>query len=153
MEPNENIPGVTFYVMRSSLKERIGSVVLDATVNDPDLWQEVLTKLNNLRVYTVADLTTAMIEVLQEENKEAKEGHAREVAALREKLERAQQRLSFYEAKERQDKELFEELSKLAGSLSSNCGVDSPHGLQRDRETHAGDVRPPGQGGGVDAER
>jgi hypothetical protein len=113
MEPTDKLPGVTFYVERSSLRDRHGSVVLNASVEDPELWNEVLAKLDNFRIYTVGDLSTAIIEVLQEENKAGKEVHARETAELRARLERAEQQLSLYQAREREEDKLSAELAKL----------------------------------------
>lgn len=150
MEPNEKLPGVTFHVVRSSLQERLGVVVLDASVNDPDLWQEVLTRLDELRIYTVSDLSTAMIQVLQEDNRELKEATDKEITQLRERLERAHQRLSFYEEKERKEQELLQSLHQLALPVNPIATVESPYGLQRDRAAHEGDVRPSDEGGGVD---
>jgi len=150
MEPNEKIPGVTFHVVSSSLKNKTGKVVLDAVVNDLDLWPEVMTRLDELRIYTVSDLTTAMIEILQEENRELKESADKEVTRLREELERASQRLSFYEEKERKEQELVRALTQLQLPVTPMATVDYPHGLQRDREAYSGDVRPPDEGGGVD---
>lgn len=113
MEPMNKLPGLTFYVDASSLKDGHGSVRLSATVKDIDLWDQVIKKLNNFRVYTVSDLSTAMVEVLQEESKEVKETHARELADLREKLERAEAALSHYQAKEKEEIRLAAELKKL----------------------------------------
>jgi len=94
MEPVPKLPGVTFHVQRSALREKAGEVTLDATVEDPDLWEKVLKKLDGYRVYTVSDLQTALVEVLQEEAKDEKTAHARELAAVREELERTKQELS-----------------------------------------------------------
>jgi hypothetical protein len=113
MEPVNKLPGLTFYVDASSLKDGHGSVQLSATVKDFDLWDQVIKKLDNFRVYTVSDLSTAVMEVLQEESKEEKEAHAREVAGLRERLERAEAALSHYQLKEKEELRLAAELKKL----------------------------------------
>lgn len=97
LQPNEKLPGVTFHVNSSRLQGKIGYAVLDAQVEDVDLWDKVLAKLDKFRVYTVTDLQTAMIEVLQMDEKEEQERHAIEVESLRSELERVKQRLSVLE--------------------------------------------------------
>jgi hypothetical protein len=113
MDPTDKIPGVTFFVQSSSLRDKQGQVQLDATVNDTELWDEVLRRLNGHRIYTVSDLTSAMIDVLQEDNRVMREEHTREVAALREQLQQAQQRVSFLEESSKRERPIVEELRKL----------------------------------------
>jgi hypothetical protein len=113
MEPNEKLPGLTFHVEGSSLQKKHGRVQLDATVNDLDLWDEVLKKLDGFRVYTVSDLQTAMVEILQDDQKQMKESHDQEVQALRQELERLRQRCSVLEQYERDAAQMELELAKL----------------------------------------
>ena len=113
MEPNEKLPGLTFHIESSSLQEKHGRVQLSASVNDLDLWEEVLKKLDGFRVYTVADLQTALVEILQDEQKETKTVHEQEIESLRQELEHAKQRLSVLEKFEREAAQLEMELAKL----------------------------------------
>jgi hypothetical protein len=113
MEPNEKLPGLTFHVESSSLQKKHGRVQLDATVNDIDLWEEVLKKLDGFRVYTVADLHTALVEVLQDDQKQMKEEHDHEVQQMRQELERLRQRCSVLEKYEREAAQMEMELAKL----------------------------------------
>lgn len=113
MEPIKKLPGVTFYVQHSLLNDKAGRVLLDATVEDLELWEEVTKKLDGFRVYAVTDLQAAVVECLQEENKEVKSAYAREVAALREELERAKQRISLLEKEAEEHSKFNEELKKL----------------------------------------
>ena len=113
MDPVDKLPGVTFYIRHSALTAKVGAVTLDAVVEDPDLWEHVLKKLDGFRVYTVADLQSALIECMQEENQEAKSTHARELATLREELERNKQRISMLEKAAEEHTKFNEELRKL----------------------------------------
>lgn len=113
MEPNEKLPGLTFHVESSSLMDKHGRVQLDATVNDGALWDEVLKKLNGFRVYTVADLQTALVEVLQEDQKQMKDTYEQHIQSLTQELERARQRISVLEKYEREAAQLELELAKL----------------------------------------
>lgn len=121
MDPTAKLPGVTFHIQHSALRDKAGSVTLDATVEDIDLWEKVLKKLEGFRVYTVADLQTAMVECMQEENRDEKTAHVREVSMLREELERSKQELSLLKSRQeamdeerKRFKQFEEELSKLA---------------------------------------
>jgi hypothetical protein len=113
MEPNEKLPGLTFHVENTSLQDKHGRVQLDATVNDIGLWDEVLKKLDGFRVYTVADLQTALVEVLQEDQKNMQDGYEQKVQHLTQELERARQRISVLEKYEREAAQLELELAKL----------------------------------------
>ena len=44
MDPTAKLPGVTFHIQHSALRDKAGSVTLDATVEDIDLWEKVLKK-------------------------------------------------------------------------------------------------------------
>lgn len=110
MEHDDKIPGVTFAVEDASLfppppkkgapKEQqhavaLGRVLLSATVNDLDMWKEAVDKLRNLRVYTVEDLATEMIEISQERAKRAEEALARTIQEKDAEIARLKQQVSF----------------------------------------------------------
>lgn len=121
MEPVNKVPGLTFHVEKASLKEKHGNVVLEATVNDSDLWDEVLKKLEGLRIYAVADFQTALVECLQDEVRDEKSARAKEAALMREELERTKQELSVLKARQaemdeenKRFKDVEEELKKLS---------------------------------------
>ena len=113
MEPNNKLPGLTFHIESSSLQQKHGRVQLDATVNDADLWDEVLKKLDGYRVYTVADLHTALVEVLQDDQKQMKEEHKQTMQQMQQELEYLRQRCSLLEKYERDAAQLELELAKL----------------------------------------
>ena len=87
MDPVKKVPGLTFHVEHSELKSKLGIAELHADVEDPDMWDAVLEKLDGYRVYTVKDLQESVLEVLQSENKEEKAEHARREEAMRQELE------------------------------------------------------------------
>ena len=97
MEPVNKVPGLTFHVEHAELSARLGKAEVHADVNDPDMWEKVIEKLDGFRVYTVEDLVSSVVSVLQDENKEAKTEHAKQVEALRQELGHAKQRVSFLE--------------------------------------------------------
>ncbi len=97
MEPITKLPGVTFFVDRSSLTGRVGRVVLNAEVNNPDLWSKVVAILENFRVYTIENLQVAVVRTLQEENQEERERAARDKAHYTAENERLLQRVSILE--------------------------------------------------------
>ena len=113
MEPNDKLPGLTFHVESSSLQQKHGRVQLDATVNDIDLWEEVLKKLDGFRVYTVADLQTALVEILQDDQKQMKGEYDKQMRALTQQVEYLKQRCSVLEKYERDAAQLELELAKL----------------------------------------
>jgi gamma-glutamylcyclotransferase (GGCT)/AIG2-like uncharacterized protein YtfP len=97
VEPVNKLPGLTFHVETAQLTNKLGKAEIHADVNDVDMWEQVITKLDGLRIYTVEDLATSVMEVLQTENKEEKMAHARQTEELRQQLETLKQRNSFLE--------------------------------------------------------
>jgi FtsZ-binding cell division protein ZapB len=96
MEHSSKLPGVTLYLVKSELKQAPGAdgnrhatLHLSAKVEDTAIWDRVVEKVNGLRIYTVSDLATALIEVTQMEAKEALE----KSTAEKEKLQQENQRL------------------------------------------------------------
>ena len=108
MERDESIPGVTFSVMDATLfppppkkgknqehAVALGKVVLSATVNNLDTWKEAVDKLRNLRIYTVEDLATEMIEINQQRAKRAEETLARVIQEKDAEIAKLKQQVSF----------------------------------------------------------
>ena len=78
---NENrIPGVTLWLEDGSLlppgdkqtKEfkAHGRIILSATISDFGVWDDVVEKVNGMRIYSVDDFKSEMIEMLQEDKEE-----------------------------------------------------------------------------------
>lgn len=110
MEREEGLPGVTFTVedatllppppKKSAPKDQehavaLGKVVLRATVNNLDVWKEAVDKLRYLRIYTVEDLATEMIEISQERAKRAEEALARVIQEKDAEIAKLRQQASF----------------------------------------------------------
>lgn len=93
MKPEERIPGVTFHLESAKQLPSVeykahGLVTLKADIDDFDVWDEVVGKLNGLRIYEASDLNTEMIEMLQEDNNRL-EGEVEQLKeAAREREER-----------------------------------------------------------------
>jgi predicted RecB family endonuclease len=81
------------------------------------LWDQVIEILDGYRVYTVEDLHTSILEVLQDEAKEEKTMHAKKEEQMRQELEHLRQRCSVLEGKEQELARLRAELSGL-GNLT-----------------------------------
>lgn len=106
MEHDERIPGVTFRLTRADKKppidpkkhKAIGYVELTAEINDFMVWEDVLQRLNGMRVYTVENLAEEMISVAQNRAREAERDLEVKNQALQAELEKAKQNLSFTKA-------------------------------------------------------
>jgi hypothetical protein len=79
-EHEEQVPGVTFWLVNSSLGASQGDekyrvkLSLDCAVNDDELWQEVEKKFKEgFRIHTVPDFHVEVIDVMRAELKAAKE--------------------------------------------------------------------------------
>jgi hypothetical protein len=110
MEHDDKIPGVSFSVDDATLLPpppkkgaakgqehavALGRVVLRATVNDLNVWKEAVDKLRNLRIYTVEDLATEMIEISQERAKRAEETLAKVIQEKDAEIAKLKQQVSF----------------------------------------------------------
>lgn len=101
MQSEDSLPGVTFRLVRAeklppavmpNCKAR-GTVELAAEIYDFDVWDAVLKKLNNMRVYTVGNLAEEAISVVQKRAEKQEEEHKVKVAKLQSDLEWAQRKL------------------------------------------------------------
>jgi succinylglutamate desuccinylase len=64
-------------------------------VNNLDTWKEAVEKLRDLRIYTVEDLTTELIEINQERARRAEETLARVIQAKDAEIAVLKQQASF----------------------------------------------------------
>ena len=103
MEHNEQLPGVTFRLDRADKlppinpkkHKAIGRVELHADINDFEVWDEVLSKLSGLRIYTIENLAEEMVNVTQKKAKETEQALSARNQELKAALERVKQELSF----------------------------------------------------------
>jgi glutamyl-tRNA reductase len=98
MKHDEKIPGLTLRMVQADLKNGHGTLHLTATVNDIPTWEEVVGRLNGMRVYTVEGLAEEMINVAQKRARQVQEESRKEVLALRLELEKLKQQVSFTKA-------------------------------------------------------
>lgn len=68
-----DIPGVTFYVLSSNkagstTHKAIGTVSLRATIDNLEIWDEVIRRLNGYRVFSVDDFNSQIAIALRSEN-------------------------------------------------------------------------------------
>lgn len=94
MEHDGRIPGVTFHLDKAALGPSVehkaqGKVILMADVDDFDMWEEALKHLGGMRVYSVDDFKSELIEMLQEDTK----ARDKEIGRLRVELNEQTQRL------------------------------------------------------------
>jgi SPX domain protein involved in polyphosphate accumulation len=114
MAGTNKLPGVTFGVEYSALTEKRGVVHIGAFVEDEELWQKVLKKLNGMKLYAGVSLEQAFVESLEQDLEKVKKEHEAEVMNLRRELEQAKQRLSVLEKKNAEFEEFEEALRALA---------------------------------------
>jgi len=106
MEHDERIPGVTFRLTRGDKlppidpkkQKAMGEVALTAEINDFGVWEEVLERLNGMRIYTTDNLAEEMVNVAQEKTVKLRTAFEVEINLLKASLERRTQQLSFAEA-------------------------------------------------------
>lgn len=94
MEHDGRIPGVTFHLDKADLGPSVehkaqGKVILMADVDDFDMWEEALKHLGGMRVYSVDDFKSELIEMLQEDIK----ARDKEISRLNVELNEQTQRL------------------------------------------------------------
>jgi len=122
MEPVEQIPGVTFRLEKARQLPPPpnegcvagGEVVLRATIQDLDLWEQVIRQLQLLRIYTVKNLAEQMVTVSQKRAREAEEKLARVQTSSGGELEQLRQRVSFLEYENRQLRDANERWAEWA---------------------------------------
>jgi len=71
MAVEENIPGVVFYLEKATSRgapngQEIGQVVLEAHINDVEVWEEAKKRLSELKIHTVDDVKSELIDMFKE---------------------------------------------------------------------------------------
>ena len=127
MKPEERIPGVTFHLesakqLPSVTYKAHGLVTLKADIDNFDVWDEVVGKLNGLRIYEASDLSTEMIEMLQEDNNRLEGELAQLKEEAREKEERHNASVAALEFQTRKDQAELEYLRELKAQLDALSG-------------------------------
>lgn len=119
MEHDERLPGVTFYVESAEKlptdpggQVKRGRVILEANINDFDVWDAVTKKLNGWRVYEGSDLSQAMVEAAQSRRRRAEEEAEKLRQETDSELQQLRQKLSFSEDEIRQLRKSLAEYQK-----------------------------------------
>jgi hypothetical protein len=141
MDTEDRIPGVTFYVGGSDLTKSgsnyIGKVELEAHVTSLDMWEEVLRKIDKLKIYEAQDFHTTMVELLQEDSKqlklnlggmekvlaEVKEEKEQQVSFLKKEVAKVTLRMKKAEAEKSLMVEELERLRVLEKQISNLAGI------------------------------
>ena len=104
MQHDEKIPGVTFFLKKGEQqppanKDHLarGEVILSCEITDLEVWKEVLEKLNGLRIYTVSDLSEAMVAISQKKYAELEAEFHKYKIALNSQLQQLRQKVSLLE--------------------------------------------------------
>lgn len=104
MEHDDEVPGVTFRMVSAqkgppSCEEHVFTAVvtLRAEVADQAVWDEVVSKLSPLRIYSVANLAEELVAVTQKRATEAQMLAIKRIGELEAQLARANQKISFYD--------------------------------------------------------
>lgn len=104
MQRKENLPGLTLYVKEKELtpcagKEftSAGFITLRAEVNDLDVWDKVVEKLEGMVIYTVNDLTGAVIQAAQRRANRAESAAMKTMEEARQRVDELEARNSFLE--------------------------------------------------------
>jgi hypothetical protein len=105
MQHDEKIPGVTFHLQKGEQlppanDEHLarGEVILGCEIHDLEVWKDVLEKINGLRIYTVSDLSEAMVSISQKKYRQLEEDFHKykiQVNTQLEELKAANSRLEF----------------------------------------------------------
>lgn len=107
-EHEEQVPGVTFWLVSSALMGSQGNekyrvrLHLDCAVNDDELWQEVEKKFKEgFRIHTVPDFHVEVIDVMRADLRAYKEKNQileRQVAQEKDRREQAERELEKFRA-------------------------------------------------------
>jgi ABC-type phosphate transport system auxiliary subunit len=132
MDIDERVPGVTFAVEGSSITatsrpgEFLGKVALRGTVTDIPLWEEVVKKLQDRRIYSSNDIGEELRLLLKEEIKQKDEELAQTKRQLHQEEQRHQSDVSRLEAQHRDDQlelsALRIELDRLHAMFAATSG-------------------------------
>ncbi len=98
MQHDEKIPGLTLRMVQADLKNGHGTLHLTAIVNDIPTWEDVVARLNGMRVYTIEGLAEEMINVAQRRANQVQEDSRKEVLNLQVEVEQLKQQVSFTKA-------------------------------------------------------
>lgn len=80
---NQELPGVIIRFRSAELSKaankKIVKVTLDAEVNDEAVWEVARQKLDGMKIYTVNDFQTGLLDAMRQENKQL-EARSQELA-------------------------------------------------------------------------
>jgi hypothetical protein len=100
----EDLPGITLYIKEHELTPCVGKVyksagfiTLRAEVNDLDVWDRVVEKLDGMTIYTVNDLTGAVIQAAQRRANRAEKQAMKSMEDARRVVDELEARNSFLE--------------------------------------------------------
>jgi hypothetical protein len=101
----EDLPGITLYIKEHELTPCVGKVyksagfiTLRAEVNDLDVWDRVVEKLDGMTIYTVNDLTGAVIQAAQRRANRAEKQAMKSMEDARRVVDELEARNSFLES-------------------------------------------------------
>jgi hypothetical protein len=124
-----DIPGVTFHVVRSEysgagvLNDRVklrGAVHLTAEIEDKDIWDEVIRRLDGYRVYSIDDFSQQLVLVMKDEREAAVKKLAEVQEEARVTAERAAQIIRFLTA----ERDSLDQQLKSAQQLLAQLEID-----------------------------
>lgn len=103
-QKKEDLPGLTLYIKEQELTpcagkefKSAGFITLRAEVNDLDVWDQILEKLEGMTVYTVNDLTGAVIQAAQRRANRAEGAAMKTMEEARQRVDEFDARNSFLE--------------------------------------------------------
>jgi hypothetical protein len=98
----EGIPGLTLYVHESAIgpcaagqHKGAGTITLTAEVDDFEVWDKVVQKLDGMRVHSVQTLAEALVRVAQVKAATAEQKAAMTVESYRGEIARLESQLAF----------------------------------------------------------
>lgn len=120
VEHDEELPGVTFRLTRADVgppvdidrHKALAFVEMQAEINDFGIWDDVIKRLDGMRLYTVNNLAEEMISVAQERAREAEKATEKKRIEAQAEIEKLKQRLSFAEAEIGQLRSVITEQNK-----------------------------------------
>lgn len=104
-QKKEDLPGLTLYIKDHELTPCVGKVyksagfiTLRAEVNDLNVWDQVVEKLEGMTIYTVNDLTGAVIQAAQRRANRAEKQAMKSMEDARRVVDELESRNSFLES-------------------------------------------------------
>lgn len=105
MNKKEDVPGLTLYVKEHDLQHCAGKnfaatgfITLRAEVNELDIWDKVVEKLEGMTVYTVNDLSGAVIQAAQRRANRAEKKAMETMEEARQRVDELEATTSFLES-------------------------------------------------------